>query len=145
MHSSILRQIWLNFPDTVFGIFSYPAHLFSDFQLFRPDHHWRDLISRNAHLVHQNWYCIGFTLLLNEPVTPYRITQTDVERKSPLVSVGNPLMLSELLRSVKKYKVFKTDNHYIITVKMQILYKAMWKKNFYTVLHPQSTVQQTTC
>jgi hypothetical protein len=28
---------------------------FLDFQLFRPEHYWRDLISRNAHLVHQNW------------------------------------------------------------------------------------------
>jgi hypothetical protein len=34
----------------------------SDFQLFRPDRHWRDLISRNAHLVHQNWHRMSFTL-----------------------------------------------------------------------------------
>jgi hypothetical protein len=33
----------------------------SDFQLFRPEYHWRDLSSRNAHLVHQNWYRISFT------------------------------------------------------------------------------------
>jgi hypothetical protein len=26
-------------------------------------YHWRDLISRNAHLVHQNWYRISFTLI----------------------------------------------------------------------------------
>jgi hypothetical protein len=32
------------------------SHLFffSDFQLFRPEHHWRDWSSRNSHLVHQN-------------------------------------------------------------------------------------------
>jgi hypothetical protein len=34
---------------------------FFGFQLFRPEYHWRDLISRNAHLVHQNWYRISFT------------------------------------------------------------------------------------
>jgi hypothetical protein len=31
-----------------------------DFQLFRPKYHWRDLSSRNAHLVHQNWLLISF-------------------------------------------------------------------------------------
>jgi hypothetical protein len=35
--------------------------IFSGFPSFRPEHHWRDLISRNAHLVHQNWYRISFT------------------------------------------------------------------------------------
>jgi hypothetical protein len=39
---------------TIFTIFV------SDFQLFRPEYHWRDLSSRNAHLVHQNWYRISF-------------------------------------------------------------------------------------
>jgi hypothetical protein len=39
----------------------YSFHNFLDFQLFRPKYHWRDLISRNAHLVHQNWYRISFT------------------------------------------------------------------------------------
>jgi hypothetical protein len=38
----------------------YSFHNFSDFQIFRPEYHWRDLISRNAHLVHQNWYRISF-------------------------------------------------------------------------------------
>jgi hypothetical protein len=38
--------------------------LFSlDFQLFQPECHWRDLSSQNAHLVHQNWYCINFALI----------------------------------------------------------------------------------
>jgi hypothetical protein len=32
-----------------------------NFQLFRPEYHWRDLSSPNAHLVHQNWYRISFT------------------------------------------------------------------------------------
>jgi hypothetical protein len=34
---------------------------FPDFQLCRPEYHWKDLSSRNAHLVHQNWYRISFT------------------------------------------------------------------------------------
>jgi hypothetical protein len=39
------------------------SHFFlSDFQFFRPEYHWRDLISPNAHLVHQNWYRVSFTL-----------------------------------------------------------------------------------
>jgi hypothetical protein len=44
----------LCFGDQLFHIF------FSDFQPFRPEHHWRDLICRNAYLVHQNWYRIRF-------------------------------------------------------------------------------------
>jgi hypothetical protein len=40
------------------------SQCFLDFQLFRPEYHWRDLSSRNAHLVHQNWYRISFTLKL---------------------------------------------------------------------------------
>jgi hypothetical protein len=43
-----------------FGSF-YSFHNFSDLQLFRPEYHWRDLISRDAHLVHWNWYRISFT------------------------------------------------------------------------------------
>jgi hypothetical protein len=35
-------------------------NFFSDFQLFWPEYHWRDLSSRNAHLVHQNWYRMSF-------------------------------------------------------------------------------------
>jgi hypothetical protein len=31
------------------------------FVFFWPEYHWRDLSSWNAHLVHQNWYCISFT------------------------------------------------------------------------------------
>jgi hypothetical protein len=50
----------------VFGFFSRPLYsfhiFFSDFQLFRPEYHRRDLNSRNAHLVHQNWYRISFAL-----------------------------------------------------------------------------------
>ena len=30
------------------------------FPTFRFEHHWRDIICRNAHLVHQNWYRIRF-------------------------------------------------------------------------------------
>jgi hypothetical protein len=57
-HSSIIQRIWLNFMALCFGfhptLFQFSL-LFSDFQLFRPEHHWRNLGSRNAHLVHQNW------------------------------------------------------------------------------------------
>jgi hypothetical protein len=40
------------------------SHFFSRFPTFRPEHHWRDLIRRNAHLVYQNWYRISFTSYL---------------------------------------------------------------------------------
>jgi hypothetical protein len=63
MHSSILRRIWLNFMAQylVFSAHIQFSFFFSDFQLFRPEYHWRDLSSRNAHLVHQKWYHISFT------------------------------------------------------------------------------------
>jgi hypothetical protein len=35
-------------------VFSALIHFFPDFQLFRPEYNWRDLISLKAHLVHQN-------------------------------------------------------------------------------------------
>jgi hypothetical protein len=65
MHSSILRRIWLNFMvQYLFIWLLYSFHnSFSDFQLFRPEYHWRDLSSQNAHLVHQNWFRISFTSL----------------------------------------------------------------------------------
>jgi hypothetical protein len=44
----------------VFFRLFYSFHNFSDFLHFRSEYHWRDLISRNAHLVHQNWYRISF-------------------------------------------------------------------------------------
>jgi hypothetical protein len=41
---------------------SFSFHIFSlNYQLFRPEHHWRDLSSRNVHLVHQNCSRISFT------------------------------------------------------------------------------------
>jgi hypothetical protein len=46
---------------------------FSDFQLFRPEYHWRDLSSRNAHLVHQNWYRISFTFTVHQQRTWSRV------------------------------------------------------------------------
>jgi hypothetical protein len=67
MHSSVLRQIWLNSMALYlffcfFYLFLYTFHnSFRDFQLFRPEYHWRDLSSRNPHLVHQNWYRTSFT------------------------------------------------------------------------------------
>jgi hypothetical protein len=57
-HSSILRRIWLNFMTLclvfIRQLFQFSQGFFSDFQLFRPEQHWSDLSSRNAHLVHQN-------------------------------------------------------------------------------------------
>jgi hypothetical protein len=64
MHSSILRRIWLSFMAQclVFSAHTQLSHFFfPDSQLFRPDYHWRNLSSRNAHLVHQNCYRISFT------------------------------------------------------------------------------------
>jgi hypothetical protein len=51
------------FHGTVFGFFGSFTDFtfFSDFQLFRSEYHWRDFISRNMHLVHQNWCRISFT------------------------------------------------------------------------------------
>ena len=46
---------------TFFRLFTLFTGFFFDFQLFRFKYHWRDFISRNAHLVHQNWYRINFT------------------------------------------------------------------------------------
>jgi hypothetical protein len=49
------HSIWVFFGSyTVFTIFD-------GFSTFWRECHWRDLISRNAHLVHQNWYRISFT------------------------------------------------------------------------------------
>jgi hypothetical protein len=62
MHSSILRRIWINFMAQYFclGSFTVFAFAFPDFQIFRHEYYWRDLIGRNAHLVHGNWYHISF-------------------------------------------------------------------------------------
>jgi hypothetical protein len=56
-HSSILRRIWLNFMTLCLVLIRRLSqfHFLSDFPLFRPEHHWRDLSSRNAHLVRQHW------------------------------------------------------------------------------------------
>jgi hypothetical protein len=63
MHSSILRRIWLNFMAQylVFSALIQFSIFSPDFQHFQPEYHWWDLSSRNAHLVHQNWYGISFT------------------------------------------------------------------------------------
>jgi hypothetical protein len=65
-HSFILRRIWLNFMALCLisdGSFSFHIY-FSDFQLFRPEHHWRDLSSR------MRIWCIkiGSILVLHYPV-----------------------------------------------------------------------------
>jgi hypothetical protein len=60
MHSSIFRLIWFHFmaPYLGFQFLTVVA-----FQIFRLEHYLRDIqvICRNAHLLHQNWYCRRFT------------------------------------------------------------------------------------
>jgi hypothetical protein len=66
-HSFTLWRIWLNFMalSLVFirRLFQFSLFFPPDFQLFRPEHHWGDLSSRNVHLVHQNCYRISFILM----------------------------------------------------------------------------------
>jgi hypothetical protein len=63
-------------------------HIFSDFQLFRPEHHWRDLSSRNAHLVHQNWWRIYFTLHhINRHLTSMLASSCINKLRNPLFCV----------------------------------------------------------
>jgi hypothetical protein len=53
---NLSNSIWVFFGScTVF------TFLFPNFQIFRPEYHWRDQSSRNVHMVHQNWYRISFT------------------------------------------------------------------------------------
>jgi hypothetical protein len=59
MHSSILRRIWLNFMAQYLVFFSALLY-FSQFFGFPTFSARVPLISRNAHLVHQNWYRISF-------------------------------------------------------------------------------------
>jgi hypothetical protein len=55
-------QIWLHFTALCVGFFrDLYSHNISDFQCFRPEHHWRDINDWNAHLVHQNCYRLNFT------------------------------------------------------------------------------------
>jgi hypothetical protein len=63
IHSSILRRIWLSFMAQYLVFSALIQFSQSDFQLFRPEYHWRDLSSRNAHLVHQ--ICIVLALHFN--------------------------------------------------------------------------------
>jgi hypothetical protein len=64
--SQIRRRIELKYIRVIILRFEskylYNIYLFGFPNFFRTDHHWRDLNSRNAHLVHQNWYCISLTL-----------------------------------------------------------------------------------
>jgi hypothetical protein len=51
------------FPGTLVGFSSnsLQSNIILDFQTFRPEHQYRDIIGRNAHLVHQNRYRKSFT------------------------------------------------------------------------------------
>jgi hypothetical protein len=52
---------WLKFmAHCLVSIDSFSCHLFCISSFFWPEHHWRDIISQNAHLVHHNWYHIRF-------------------------------------------------------------------------------------
>jgi hypothetical protein len=64
IHSSIVWQICLNFmAEYLFCFGSHTVFVLWNFPLIGPEYHWRDLISRNVRLVHQNRYLISFTLL----------------------------------------------------------------------------------
>jgi hypothetical protein len=54
-HSISWHSVWF------FQIF-HNSHIYSHFQFFRLEYHCQDWISRNAHLVHQNWYRISYAL-----------------------------------------------------------------------------------
>jgi hypothetical protein len=50
------------FHGSLVGFFrSLQSNVISGFQTFRPEHHWRDINCRNAHLVHRNGYRTSFT------------------------------------------------------------------------------------
>jgi hypothetical protein len=67
MQSSIIRQIWLHITELCLGgvLSGLYSHNISDFHFFRPGHHWKDIICRNAHLVHQNWYRVSCEFYCN--------------------------------------------------------------------------------
>ena len=66
-------KFYLVFDGSIFFFSSFTvfAIYFSAFQLFRPEYHWRDLTSRNEHLVHQDWcrigFCVNYILQTDEP------------------------------------------------------------------------------
>jgi hypothetical protein len=64
---SISRHSVVCFPDLY-------SHNISDFPIFRPEYYWRDIIFRNPHLVHQNWYRINFTLCTTSCHSLFRCT-----------------------------------------------------------------------
>jgi hypothetical protein len=91
--------------------------LFSDFQLFWHEYHWRDLVSRNAHLVHQNWYRISFhfhSLVLSVDHHTSRITYHSCGPLTLVLSVDH-----------------RTSAHHVIGVWRAWLYSAFGRNPTY--------------
>jgi hypothetical protein len=51
--SSSRQSVWVHF--------GHYSHNISNFKMCRPEHYWRDIVYRNAHLVYQSWYRMDFT------------------------------------------------------------------------------------
>jgi hypothetical protein len=63
----------ISWNSTFSALLQFSHFFFSDFHLFRPEYHWRELISRNAHLVHQNWHRISFTFITVTSRSPLQV------------------------------------------------------------------------
>jgi hypothetical protein len=70
------------------------SQLCLDFQLFRPEYHWVNFNSRNAHLVHQNCYRFSFTLLSIQQIKRYILSCNSGSRYAHkiLFSAKGPLV-----------------------------------------------------
>jgi hypothetical protein len=97
MHGSILQRIWLIFQDTLFGVFpgSFLVFIFflSDFQLFRPEHHWAFTWISHSHewasLVEMRIWCIKIYIILVWHFNCFMPSDVDCVRITlpPMVSV----------------------------------------------------------
>jgi hypothetical protein len=70
-----------------FGSYTVFTICFSNFLLFWPEYHWRDLSSRNVHLMHQHWFRISFTykhICYNGHQNSWYLTWNDNEKLTPL-------------------------------------------------------------
>jgi hypothetical protein len=103
----------------------------SSIQRFRPEYHWRDLISQNAHLVHWNLYRISFAILR---IFFFSI-ETHVNRLFPIVQHPQPSGTSNLKKKKKKKQKQKkkTKNklnlHYIRQLSCK--YDLVWLTDFW--------------
>jgi hypothetical protein len=107
---------------------------FPDFQLFQPEHHWKDLISRNAHLVHQSLYRIYIVLhdpLYLKAARPLKLDSINLDRNTPrctvFISIMSNLNLERLhvLMINEQYISFCLEN--IIHISGEIYTKFSWE------------------